>query len=235
MPITWVVRISLLVAWAASLAFLLRSGIPRGQSKLYIGLPTGVLVLAWAASEAYFESRRKKQLRARFAFLGFVPREDADFHYEPEPGHRNLSVDFNLQADWRGVAIRATEFKYQQGSGKHTTTHRFLQVAADAGDTPAFALAPAKFFARQKSRLTAHEPELGSLIARRWIFIGAEPDEVLDLFPEPLIRWLLEAPRYETWKCADGELSCTWSRGCTPDHAEQLLARLATFLQLLRS
>ncbi|MBX3381717.1 MAG: hypothetical protein KF805_16615 [Phycisphaeraceae bacterium] len=238
MPIAWIVRILFVVVWAAMLAYLLRAGIPRGQTKLYVGAPTVVLVFAWAASEAYFDRRRKGMLKSRLEFLGFSHRASANIHYEPEDSHRNLSLDLNMEADWQGVPIRVTEFSFQQGSGKSATTHRYLQVAAIADDVPDFRLAPAGFLSRRKaSKVTsAHMQETSAapLFARRWKLTGPFLDEASEHFPEPLMRWLLEAPRYESWRCEGGELSCSWKRNCTPDQAEQLLERLASFLRLYR-
>ncbi|MGH7245273.1 MAG: hypothetical protein ACREJD_17810 [Phycisphaerales bacterium] len=239
MPIVWIVRFLLVAACAGILAFVLSSGIPKGQAKLYIGAPVIILAFVWAASESFFDRRRISSLRTRLEFLGFLPRASESLHYEREEGHRDLSLEINLLADWQGVPIRITEFNFQQGSGKSTVKHRFLQAAAAVTDIPEFQLAPAGFLATQNLAdvkvLPARDKSLESRFTRRWNVVWPHSDDAAEHFPEPLLQWLTDAPRYETWRCADGELSCTWKRGCTPDQAEQLLGRLATFLRLYRA
>jgi len=230
MPIVWMVRFLLLAACAGILALAISNGIPKGQAKLYIGAPMIILTVVWAASESFFDRRRIASLRTRLEFLGFSPRTGESLHYEREDGHNNFAIDINMVADWQGVPIRITEFNFQQGTGKGATKHRYLQAAAAAPDIPDFRLAPTGV-----NVLPARDKSLESRFARRWNAVWPDAGQADERFPEPLLQWLIEAPRHETWRCANGELSCSWKRGCTPDQAEQLLTRLATFLRLYRS
>jgi len=238
MQITWFVRFFFLATLVGAVLFLGFNGIPKGQSKLYIHAFFLVFVFLWFGAEAWLNRRRISQLQSRLEFLGFVPRASSDIHYEPHERHRNFEFTINVQADWNGVPIRVSEFSFQQGSGKSKVTHRYIQVAAAAADVPDFQLQPAGFLATQNLSeikiLPASSKSLAAQFSRRWTIIWPHSDEAHEHFPEPLLEWLIDAPRYESWTCVKGDLSCSWKRGCTPDQVEQLLARLATFLRLYR-
>lgn len=239
MPLAWVVRLLFLAALVAILGVLLSITIPKGQTKLYVGAPVFILIVLWMGAEALLERRRVSLLKARLQFLGFSPRGSSDIHYEPTDRDRNLVLVVNMRADWNGIPIRFTDFSFQQGSGKSTVKHRFSQAAAIAPGIPDFRLKPAGFLASQNisdlQLLPASDKSPGARFARRWTIDHSHGDSPHDDFPEPLIEWLLDAPRHETWTCANGELSCSWKRRCSPDQAERLLARLATFLRLYRA
>jgi len=239
MPLAWIVRLFFLAALVAILGVLVSITIPKGQTKLYVGAPVFLLIVLWMGAEALLERRRISLLTARLGLLGFSPRESSDIHYEPTDRDRNLALAVNMRADWKGVPIRVTEFTFQQGSGKNTVKHRYSQAGADAPDIPPFQLKPAGFLVTQNFSdlkvLPASDDSPAARFSRRWHIVWPHADEAHERFPEPLVEWLMDAPRYESWTCANGELSCSWKRGCTPDQAEQLLGRLATFLRLYRS
>lgn len=239
MPIVWIVRLFFSASLLGMLAFLLSIGLPKAQVKAYAALSTGVIVFLWIGVEALFDRRRLSSLRARLEFLGFTPRASDDIHYEATSGDRHLALAINVSADWGGVPLRLTEFSFQQGSGKGTVKHRVTQAGAAAPDLPEFRLKHAGLLATQgfahSHVLPASDDSAAARFGRRWFIIYPENQEAVAQFPEPLIEWLLKAPRRESWTCARGELSCSWSRVCTPDQAEQLLARLATFLRLYRA
>jgi len=239
MPIVWIVRLFFIAALVGTLAFLFSMGFPKQQIKGYVGLSTAVIVFLWLGVEALFDRRRLSLLRSRLEFLGFSPRESEDIHYEPTPRDRNLALAVNARADWNGVPIRVTEFSFQQGTGKSTVKRRVTQAAMAAPDLPEFRLRPAGFRATGDLAdlriLPSSDKSVEARFARRWLIICPEGGDAFAQFPEPLSEWLLDSPRHESWASADGELSCSWSRTCTPDQAEQLLARLATFLRLYRA
>ncbi|MBX3388237.1 MAG: hypothetical protein KF691_02145 [Phycisphaeraceae bacterium] len=233
----WLVRGILVALFVASMLFLLRMNLPKGQTKLYSVVPVLAMAFAWMWAESILNRRRLNDVKARLNHLGFSDSRDGRLHYSPEPNHHFFHVAFELQADWRGVPLRVAEFEYDIGRGRNAKTCRFFQVEAPfARDWPDFRLEPAKgFMHRPISQLFSQRLAASDVdgFAKNASLASDSPLVVSRLLGDSLREWLVRRPSYEGWSLQDGSLACFWRRSCDARAAEQALGRLAVFLSKL--
>ncbi len=231
-----------LIILAGIAAFILMLGLnlPNSQAKGIIAVGAVFFVLLLWGTSAFFDRKRRREIGEALAHRGVsvgLPTQ-ARFIHTPAKGQRSLTAKFWASGNSTGP-LEVAEFTYLTGSGKHTQTHRNMQIIRP---TPG-AWPDLRLF-RRPGLLHRNLTSLGAAqdfgleneaFTKRWLIECADREFVL-LLLSPLVQdWLMLAPKQESWTFADGRIALTHERKCYANDALQLITRLDEFLALLPS
>jgi len=230
----------LILTGAASIFALTQLNLPRNQMKfIVIGLAIANMALWWSA-HLYLERKRRAAFAATLSARGFhvVGPADTPFIHDLRRGQRALSAKFGARGRDAGGDLSIAEFTYMTGSGKHSRTHRNMQVSrlAPSPHWPAFYLTrrPGLFERSTKDLNSPADFGLANeAFAKRWSLICSDPDFVLLLLSPIIQDWLMLSDKNESWTVARGHVCLTREHKCKPEDIDPMVHRLDEFLAMI--
>jgi len=233
------IQVLIVVGGLTVFVYLISLNLPKAQAKGVIaGTVVGIMGLVWGTA-AYFDRKRRRELAEVLTGLGLsvgAPRE-ARYIHRLEKGQRSLEGKFWAEGTASGGPVEVAEFIYKTGRGKHTQTHRNMQVSRPCpGEWPAFRVSRRLSFMRRPIASLIGGEDFGlenESFGKRWSIECADKDFVVLLLAPIVQDWLMLAPKDESWTIADGRVCVTQMRRCDAAETIALINRLDEFLAMV--
>jgi hypothetical protein len=230
-----------LFLWAAAIGavfYTFNSNVPRQQRKFYTFAIVGSAFAIQAGISALANHQRIRAVASTLASRGFVSNFDDNappqaLHYTPQKDHHSFKPVMSALGVLHDRPAHVAEYTYTIGRGKSARTFRLTEAALDISPaTPPFTISRrigvlkrpiTKILSADDSPLITHEA-----FNKRWASPNLTPEAAALLSPD-LLSFLAQAPpTEEQWRAADGWLSCTWQKACTPSELDLLFNRVMT-------
>lgn len=232
----------LIVIGVISIVAMTQITLPKSQMKLVVvGVAIANTVLWWVAHR-YFESKRRAAITAALTARGLrlVGPAETPFVHDLRRGQRSLHARFGAIGHDANGELALAEFTYLTGSGKHTRTHRNMQVfrPAPGHNWPALHLTRRPSFLERSIKDFVNPADIGlgnEAFAKRWSLICDDRDFALLLLSPIIQDWLMLSDKDESWTIARGHVCFTREHKCKPDDIDPMIHRLDEFLALIPS
>jgi hypothetical protein len=200
----------------------------------------GLGALIWCTG-LYFDRMRRQELGEALSRLGLAVGSplDARFVHRQLKGQRGFEGKFWSHGTALDQPLEVAEFTFKTGRGKHTQTHRNMQVSRPSPPPhrwPELRLSKKVGFMRRSLLKLGEERDFGlenEAFGKRWT-IECEDKDFAVLLLSPIIQdWLMLAPKDESWALAEGRVCLTRTRKCRATDVEAMITRLDEFLAMV--